>query len=103
MSCGESVRQFFGKLNRKKILDADVLETPLSRCLNLFDLVLLGVGHMVGAGIFVITGTVTRNIAGPGIVISYMLAAFAAILSSLCYAEFGAHVPKVSVIFFPSF
>ena len=70
------------------------METPLKRCLNLFDLVLLGIGHMVGAGIFVITGTVAKDIAGPGIVLSYLLAGVAAVLSALCYAEFGARVPK---------
>lgn len=81
-------------LTRKKRLDADILETPLRRCLNLFDLLLLGIGHMVGAGIFVITGTVAKDIAGPGVITSYILAGFAAMLSALCYAEFGARVPK---------
>jgi solute carrier family 7 (cationic amino acid transporter), member 4 len=81
-------------LTRKKQLDVDILETPLRRCLNLFDLLLLGIGHMVGAGIFVITGTVAKNIAGPSVVLSYLLAGFAAMLSALCYAEFGARVPK---------
>lgn len=86
--------RFCERLRRRKTLDADIMETPLKRCLNLFDLVLLGIGHMVGAGIFVITGTVAKDIAGPGIVLSYLLAGVAAVLSALCYAEFGARVPK---------
>ena len=49
---------------------------------------------MVGAGIFVLTGTVVHDIAGPGTVLSYFIAGVAATLSSLCYAEFGARVPK---------
>ena len=85
---------FMEKLGRKKTLETDIMETPLKRCLTLFDLMLLGVGHMVGAGIYVITGTVVKDIAGPGIILSYLLAGFAAGLSSLCYAEFGARVPK---------
>ncbi len=52
---------------------------------------------MVGAGIFVLTGTVAKEVAGPGIVLSYLFAGVSALLSSLCYAEFGARVPKVSI------
>lgn len=51
---------WWGKLltsiNRKKTLDDDMMETPLRRCLSTVDLTLWGIGHMVGAGIYVITG-----------------------------------------------
>ena len=82
------------KVNRKKTLEVDIMETPLRRCLTTFDLTLLGIGHMVGAGIFVLTGTVVKDIAGAGTILSYFFAGLAALLSSLCYAEFGAMVPK---------
>ena len=57
--------------------------------------VFAGIGHMVGAGIFVLTGTVVKDEAGPAAVLSYLFAGVGALLSSLCYAEFGAKVPKV--------
>ncbi|EJW85026.1 hypothetical protein WUBG_04066 [Wuchereria bancrofti] len=70
------------------------METRLKRCLTITDITLLGVGHMVGAGIYVLTGSVVRNMAGPSIVISFVLAGFASFLSALCYAEFGGRFPK---------
>ncbi|XP_044728670.1 cationic amino acid transporter 4 [Chrysoperla carnea] len=83
-----------GKMNRVKHLDGDVMETPLRRCLNTFDMTLLGVGHMIGAGIYVLTGAVAKDVAGPGIVISFLIAGFTSFLAALCYAEFGTRCPK---------
>ncbi|XP_017122369.1 cationic amino acid transporter 4 [Drosophila elegans] len=82
------------KMNRTKSVPTDVMETPLNRCLNTFDIALLGIGHMVGAGIYVLTGTVAKEMAGPGIILSFILAGFISMMAALCYAEFGTRVPK---------
>ncbi|MBA0737017.1 hypothetical protein Gogos_010500 [Gossypium gossypioides] len=58
----------------------------LIRRLGVFDLILLGVGASIGAGIFVVTGTVARD-AGPGVTISFILAGASCVLNALCYAE----------------
>ncbi|XP_045476944.1 cationic amino acid transporter 4 [Harmonia axyridis] len=84
----------WSRMHRTKQMPSDIMETPLNRCLNTFDITLLGIGHMVGAGIYVLTGTVARDIAGPGIIFSFLLAGSACILSALCYAEFGTRIPK---------
>jgi basic amino acid/polyamine antiporter, APA family len=65
----------------------------LERSLGLIPLIALGVGAIIGAGIFVITGQVAANHTGPGIVISFILAALGCIFVGLCYAEFASLIP----------
>ncbi|EYU42360.1 hypothetical protein MIMGU_mgv1a003383mg [Erythranthe guttata] len=66
----------------------------LVRRLGLFDLILLGIGASIGAGIFVVTGTVARD-AGPGVTISFAIAGLACVLNALCYAELSTRFPAV--------
>uniref|UniRef100_A0A8R1DM51 Amino acid permease/ SLC12A domain-containing protein n=1 Tax=Caenorhabditis japonica TaxID=281687 RepID=A0A8R1DM51_CAEJA len=82
-------------LSRRKKFEGDShLDTNLRRCLGLLDITFLALGQMMGAGIYVLTGTVVRNQAGPSIVFSFMLAGAAALLSAFSYAEFGARFPR---------
>ncbi|XP_032238637.1 high affinity cationic amino acid transporter 1 [Nematostella vectensis] len=81
-------------LLRRKGQDFGPSDSPLRRCLNTFDLTSLGVGTVVGAGLYVVTGELARDVAGPAVVISFFIAAVAALLSGLCYAEFGSRIPK---------
>jgi APA family basic amino acid/polyamine antiporter len=65
----------------------------LKRSLSAFDLTMLGIGAIIGTGIFVLTGTAAANQAGPGIMMSYVLAGLACGFAALCYAEFASMIP----------
>ena len=68
-------------------------EATLKRTLTARHLTLLGIGAVIGAGIFVLTGQAAANHAGPAIMLSFVLAGFACALAGLCYAEFSAMMP----------
>lgn len=68
-------------------------ESTLKRSLTGRQLVLLGIGAVIGAGIFVLTGHAAAAHAGPAIVLSFVLAGIACGLAGLCYAEFSAMLP----------
>ena len=57
------------------------------------DLLMLGVGAIIGAGVFVLTGEAAREYAGPSIMLSYLFAAVASILLGLSYVEFSVDMP----------
>jgi APA family basic amino acid/polyamine antiporter len=65
----------------------------LQRVLRPYELMLLGIGAVVGTGIFVITGVAAASYAGPAIILSFVISGIICILAALCYAEFSAMVP----------
>ncbi len=65
----------------------------LHRALGPFNLTALGVGAIIGTGIFVLTGTVAAQNAGPAVVLSFVLAGLASVFAALCYSEFASLVP----------
>ena len=65
----------------------------LKRALGALNLTTLGIGAIIGAGIFVLTGTAAANYAGPAIVYSFIFAGLGCLFAGLCYAEFAAMIP----------
>ena len=65
----------------------------MKRKLTWYDLIALGVGGMLGVGVFVTTGPVARDKSGPGVLVSYVIAGISALFSSLCYTEFSIQIP----------
>ncbi|QHC70070.1 amino acid permease [Rathayibacter sp. VKM Ac-2801] len=77
----------------QSIADTDEPEYKLKKSLTALDLTVFGVGVVIGAGIFTLTGRAAHDIAGPAIVLSFVIAAFACALAAMCYAEFASTVP----------
>ena len=68
-------------------------ETGLRRVLGLWQLTAIGLGGIIGVGIFVLTGTVAATQAGPAVVLSFLIAGIASAAAALCYAEFAGLIP----------
>jgi basic amino acid/polyamine antiporter, APA family len=85
--------RLFAKKNLPALMCEAEGEHALRRVLGPLNLVTLGIGAIIGAGIFVITGQAAAQFAGPGIVISFIMAGIACGFAGLCYAEFASMIP----------
>src|SRR5262245_47759808 len=87
------MKQLFATKSLKTLLDEMAGEHRLKRVLGPITLTSLGVGAVIGAGIFVATGAAAHNTAGPALMVSYMVAGVTCIFAALCYAEFASMAP----------
>jgi basic amino acid/polyamine antiporter, APA family len=91
----ERFRHGTGIFRRQPIEDvADERETNLSRTLGLWQLTAIGVGGIIGAGIFALAGAVANETAGPAVLVSFLIAGVASAAAALSYAEFAGMVPR---------
>jgi basic amino acid/polyamine antiporter, APA family len=85
-----------GLFRRKSVTELQAeasSDRSLRRALGALNLTMLGIGAIIGTGIFVLTGTVAAQNAGPAVVLSFVVAGIASVFAALCYAEFAALVP----------
>lgn len=82
--------KIFRKQSVKTYLGEDI---KFSRTLTAFDLIAMGVGAVIGTGIFILPGTVAATTAGPGVSLSFLVAAIICVLAGMCYAEFASSIP----------
>jgi len=81
----KSIQQLMGETSENA--------NELKRTLGRFNLIMLGIGGIIGAGIFVLTGQAAADYAGPAIILSFAIAGFACAFAGLCYAEFASMIP----------
>lgn len=85
-------KQYFAKKPLTELANEAKHSHDLERTLSAFQLVLLGIGAIVGAGIFVYVGTGAAH-AGPAVILSFILSGLACACAALCYAELAAAIP----------
>jgi basic amino acid/polyamine antiporter, APA family len=86
------LKRFFLKKPIDEVLNAKN-ESGLKRSIGPIGLTLLGLGSIIGAGIFIVTGVASANYSGPALVVSFIIAAIACTFTALCYAEFASMIP----------
>ncbi|MFC4113516.1 amino acid permease [Nonomuraea zeae] len=84
---------FRTKSVEQSIRDTEAPEHQLRKRLTATDLTVFGIGVIVGTGIFVLTGQVAKELAGPAVAVSFVVAAVVCGLAALCYAEFASTIP----------
>jgi len=85
--------QLFSTKSFKQLMHHANEDNGMKRALSATNLTTLGIGAVIGAGIFVLTGQAAAQYAGPGIVISFLISGMACLFAGLCYAEFASMIP----------
>lgn len=83
----------FRKKSINDLLTVDKSSKSLKRAIGPLSLIIMGLGCIIGAGIFIVTGIASANYSGPALVLSFVISAVACIFTALCYAEFASMVP----------
>ncbi|WP_079509064.1 amino acid permease [Mesobacillus jeotgali] len=81
-------------LLRKKQVSNELSDNSLNRVLGALDLTMLGVGAIIGTGVFVLTGVAAAKYAGPALILSFIIAGLACVFAALCYSEFASMIPQ---------
>ena len=86
-------RNIFRKKSIDDLLTGDKSSKSLKRAIGPLSLIIMGLGCIIGAGIFIVTGIASANYSGPALILSFVISAVACIFTALCYAEFASMIP----------
>ena len=87
------ILSLFKRKDLNLLIEESKAETGLDKTLTRFNLITLGIGAVIGTGIFVLTGTAAALHAGPAITISFIISGLGCVFAGLCYTEFAAMIP----------
>jgi APA family basic amino acid/polyamine antiporter len=88
------IKKIFSKKPINELINAsENTDKSLKRSIGPTGLILLGLGSIIGAGIFIVTGVTAANYSGPSLLISFIISALACTFTALCYAEFASMIP----------
>ncbi|XP_046546203.1 cationic amino acid transporter 4-like isoform X2 [Haliotis rubra] len=87
------------RMKKKKVISEHDHSTELKRCLTTTHLTFMGVGCTVGVGIYVLVGVAAKEYAGPGVLLSFLMAGLVTVINAICFAEFGARIPKTGATY----
>src|SRR5665647_784913 len=88
-----AINRLFRKKSIEQLLSETQGKASLKKTLGALDLTMLGIGAIIGTGIFVITGVAAANYAGPALVLSFIISSIACAFAALVYAEFSSSIP----------
>ena len=86
-------RNIFRKKPINDLINTDNSDKSLKRAIGPLSLIIMGLGCIIGAGIFIVTGIASANYSGPALVLSFIISAVACVFTALCYAEFASMIP----------
>eukprot|EP01025_Chloroclados_australasicus_P005667 TRINITY_DN11765_c0_g2_i3.p1 TRINITY_DN11765_c0_g2~~TRINITY_DN11765_c0_g2_i3.p1 ORF type:complete len:637 (-),score=70.64 TRINITY_DN11765_c0_g2_i3:1355-3118(-) len=89
------LRRAFLCKDAQQQLDASASGNSMKKVLGPVDLTLMGIGAIIGSGVFVLTGLAANKYSGPAVWLSYLISSLAAAIAALCFAEFGSEIPAV--------
>lgn len=94
MASCSSLRRLGQVIGRQKKVKYDLSSTPLDRCLTTTDLSLVAIGCMLGSGVYVLTGEIAGEMAGPAGTISFLISGLVALMAAMCYMECATRLPE---------
>nr|XP_054768633.1 cationic amino acid transporter 3-like [Lytechinus pictus] len=94
MTSCSSLRQLGRTVCRQKKVEYDLSSTPLDRCLSTADLSLIAIGCMLGSGVYVLTGEIAGEMAGPAGTVSFLISGLVALMAAMCYMECATRLPE---------